>query len=159
MTIIFKHASLVVDVNSEIDEIDGEEAYIEVSVNGTKQEPPTTPLEKCTQCDFNYVFESDLIDKNTKISFAVWDKDLGQENFIDSDEKLIAREDTERTVIHYLGTGAFIFKNLQSPNNNLCNYMETVSFWTDEYKKKPIDDRFLRPAMTSNRGPSNRQYG
>lgn len=168
MTLKFKRASLVIDNDNSAVETNGDQPYIEVFVNDTKQEPATTPLQSCIQCDFNYFFESDLIDKPSTISFSVWDKDRGKDAGLlegfDKDDRIIAADDTARTVDEYLEGGLFFLKDHQNEYSKLCNYMETVAFWTDQYRDYAIDTAYLRPVTTpnrgsSNRGTSNRRYG
>lgn len=142
LTLKFKHASLVIEDDGAHMEKTGDQPYIDVYMNDTKQDTSNV-LDTCYQCDFNYVYESDLIDKYTKISFSVWDQD--DNHWIgDNDDEIIAADDTKRTVAQYLQDGLVFLKNHQHPDNKLYNYMETAAFWTDQYQENEIDDAYLR---------------
>lgn len=84
------------------------------------------------------MYESDLIDIHTKISFAIWDKD----GVFNPDDRIIADDDTKRTVAEYLQDGLFFLKKLRF--QHFYNYIETVAFWTDVYEDTEIDDVYLR---------------
>lgn len=151
LTLKFKHASLAIENKSNLEfvEGDGDQPYIYVYLNDSKEVEDTSPtLNSCYQCDFNYYFESGLIDFNTRISFAVWDKDKGHDagffQGYDKDDKIIAGEDTERTIAQYLQNGLHFSKHHYNAYSHLHNYMETVAFWADEYEPPKIDSAYLR---------------
>ena len=143
MTIKFKHGSFVIEDDGSETEDDGDEPYVLVFINGKQEYRSSPSLSSCFQCDFNVAFESDLIDKNSIISIEVMDEDRGQDALFNPDDLIINRKEINGTVDDFLKKGMFFLRNHQDPKSKMFNYIETISFWTDEYEVKPIADVFL----------------
>lgn len=149
MTIRFKHASLVIENDGEKVEDKGDQPYIIVYVNDTYRETSKV-LQSCFQCDFNWSFESGLIDKYTKITFAIWDQDGGHDagwkQLWNKDDQIVETNDGKVPLDFWSDT--LLFSNMlfwlkQHQNSKLHNYIETEMFWTNEYQRNQIDSAFL----------------
>lgn len=89
--------------------------------------------EYCYYCDFNFMYESELIYKNSTIRIEIYSNNL---MFICG----------ERSIEEYLKQPICFGEQIP-----VRTYLETVPIWKDEYELSPIDDTFLaKPSPKTN---------
>lgn len=103
----------------------------------------TGALDACYTCNFERQYTSQLITKDVKIKIEVKESDTVQ------DDLIISSKYTEDTVENYLKYG-IKFGLKQNYFEKLTTYIETASFWSDEYEEKPILDVFLAEHLRKN---------
>lgn len=106
-------------------------------INGVK-EATTNQLDNCYNCHFNFTYESNLMYKNSTIEIEVWEAEGGL---------ILSR-------IHTIGTiDDYLTHRLQyGTPHRVQSYIETATFWKDEYEMAPIADVFLaEPLRNMNR--------